>query len=166
MILLVCYYEKNIKSDRLEQSYTNACQAGVKESSAHQSFGSDINPVRNLRQWGCLGAGILPTYKVHLYIKILSPHRGPFSVFSPTPFSTLRRVHQTFPPEFQETQRADDRLQHRLHGILRSRVHPLTHSPTLASGGSEFGDMHVHVLDSARLPHVLRELYCLEREYC
>jgi len=56
-ILLVCYYEKNIKSDGLEQSHTNACQAGVK-SSAHQSFGSDINPVREkFVTMGLLGCG-------------------------------------------------------------------------------------------------------------
>ena len=62
------------------------------------------------------------------------------------------------------TSHRDDCLKHCVHGILRARARPFTHSPTVASGVMEYRNMHVHGLDSIWLPRLLRGLYRVEWE--
>ena len=84
----------------------------------------------------------------------------------------LRYVHQTsFKTSYlspgavpQETQQANDYLQHRVHSLLRNRDHTFRRPFILASGVEERGYVHVHDLDGNDVHRPIRELYCMERE--
>jgi len=110
---------------------------------------------------------VMPPLLLLLHLRVVAHAPRPIRKAS------LRRVHQnslqsSYPPSRGVSINAAgryDRLQHRVHSILRNRFHHFTHSPVLASGGSECGGLPVHDLDGTRLSHPLHKFYYMEREY-
>ena len=87
---------------------------------------------------------------------ILAPSLRAASSTPPFPSTPL-------PP--RSTPRRDDCSQHCVHDILRVRGRHFTHSLMVASAVVECWDLHVHDLDSACLPLLLREHHSVEWEY-